>query len=169
MCILAYFITLHLWFPPSYIFLILSYLFIYLFIVFLWPHPWHVEGPRLGVKLELQLLACTTATAIQDQSHIFDLHHSSWQCWILNPLSKARDWTCILMDTSQICFHWATTGTPPSTFYICHLISSSQQPGEKAFNTCFTDEETEVQVLCVSAQKEFSERQSDRQEIDLLR
>ena len=28
---------------------------------------------------------------------------------------------------------------------------------------------TEVQVLCASAQKEFSERQSDRQEIGLLR
>ena len=28
---------------------------------------------------------------------------------------------------------------------------------------------TEAQVLCVSALKEFSERQSDRQEIDLLR
>ena len=27
---------------------------------------------------------------------------------------------------------------------------------------------TEVQVLCASAQKEFSERQSDRQETDLL-
>ena len=27
---------------------------------------------------------------------------------------------------------------------------------------------TEVQVLCVSMQKELSERQSDRQEIDLL-
>ena len=28
---------------------------------------------------------------------------------------------------------------------------------------------TEAQVLCVSAKKKFSERQSDRQEIDLLR
>ena len=27
---------------------------------------------------------------------------------------------------------------------------------------------TEAQVLCVSVQKEFSERQSDRQEVDLL-
>ena len=30
---------------------------------------------------------------------------------ILNPLSKARDQTCVLMDTSQICFQWAMTGT----------------------------------------------------------
>ena len=27
-------------------------------------------------------------------------HSSSWQCWILNPLSEVRDRTCILMDTS---------------------------------------------------------------------
>ena len=33
------------------------YLFIYLFIyVFLGPHTWHMEVPRLGIKLELQLL-----------------------------------------------------------------------------------------------------------------
>ena len=42
--------------------------------------------------------------ALQDLSHICDLHHISWQCWIPDPLSKARDQTCILMDTSQIHF-----------------------------------------------------------------
>jgi len=31
------------------------------------------------------------------------LHHSSQQYQILNPLSEARDRTCILMDASQIC------------------------------------------------------------------
>jgi len=30
----------------------------------------------------------------------------------VNPLSKARDGSCIFMDTSQIHFHWATTWTP---------------------------------------------------------
>ena len=34
------------------------------------------------------------------------------QRWILNPLSGARDQTCILMDTSQICSCCPTTGTP---------------------------------------------------------
>ena len=38
-----------------------------------------MEVPMLGVKLELQLLAYTKATATQDPSHIFDLHHSSRQ------------------------------------------------------------------------------------------
>ena len=51
----------------------------------------HVEIPRLGVESELQLLAYATATATRDLSLVCDLHHSSWQHWILNPLSKARD------------------------------------------------------------------------------
>ena len=31
---------------------------------------------------------------------------------ILNPLSKARDWTCILMETSRFHYNWAKIGTP---------------------------------------------------------
>ena len=61
-----------------------------------------MEVPRLGVELELQLLAYTTATATRDPSHICALHHSSQQHQILNPLSGARDQTSILMDTSQV-------------------------------------------------------------------
>ena len=56
-------------------------------------HPWHMEIPRLGLKSELQLPAYPTATATQDMSHICDLHHSSQQSQILNPLSEARDRT----------------------------------------------------------------------------
>ena len=36
-------------------------------------------------------------------SHICNLHHSSGQRWILNPLSEARDWTPILVDPSKVC------------------------------------------------------------------
>ena len=60
--------------------------------------------PRLEVKLELQLLAYTTATATWDPSLDCDLHHSSWQHWILDPLSEAGDQTRILMDTSRVVF-----------------------------------------------------------------
>jgi len=49
---------------------------------------WKMEVPSLGVKLELQLLAYITATATPDLSHTFDLHHSLWQHWILNPLTE---------------------------------------------------------------------------------
>ena len=34
--------------------------FFFFFFFFLWAHPWHVEVPRLVVKLELQLPACAT-------------------------------------------------------------------------------------------------------------
>ena len=37
-----------------------------------------------------------------DLSHVCDLHSSSWQHQILNPLSKAGDQTCILMDPSRV-------------------------------------------------------------------
>ena len=58
-----------------------------------------MEIPRLGVELELQLPAYVIPTAMPDSSHICDLHSSLWQRWILNPLSEARDQTCILMET----------------------------------------------------------------------
>ena len=58
---------------------------------FLGPHLWNMEVPRLEVESELQLPAYTTAIAILDLSCTCDLHHISQQCWILNPLSKARD------------------------------------------------------------------------------
>ena len=48
------------------------------------------------------------------------LHHSSRQCQILNPLNKARNQAWVLLDTSQICFHWATMGS--SHFHIHKLI-----------------------------------------------
>ena len=51
---------------------------------FLWPHVQHMEVPRLGVKLELQLLGFTIATATRDPSCVCNLHHSSGQCQILN-------------------------------------------------------------------------------------
>ena len=55
------------------------------------PYLRHMEVPRLGVALELQLPAYTTATAVPDPSHICDLHPSLQQRQILNPLSEARD------------------------------------------------------------------------------
>ena len=76
----------------------------------------HMEIPRLGVKLELSLPAYTMAKATQDPRCICDLHHSSGQRWIPDPLSEARDQTRNLMVTSRIRFHCATTGTP--TLYL---------------------------------------------------
>ena len=63
-----------------------------------------MEVPSLRVESEIQLLDYATATAMAtpDPSHILDLHYNLWQCQILNPLSKARDETHILMDTGWI-------------------------------------------------------------------
>ena len=50
-----------------------------------------MKVPRLGIESEWQLPAYATATAMQDLRLVCDLHLSSWQPWILNPLSEARD------------------------------------------------------------------------------
>ena len=55
-----------------------------------------------GVQSELQPQAYARATATWDPGCICDLHHSSWQLRILNPLSKARDQTRVLLDASRV-------------------------------------------------------------------
>ena len=52
-----------------------------------------MEVPRLGVESELQLAAYSNVGS----ELFYNLHHS-----FLNPLSKARDGTCILTDTSRV-------------------------------------------------------------------
>ena len=74
-------------------------------------HLQHMEVSRLGVQLELQLPAYATATATSDPSHICDLHHSSRQHQVLNPLSEARDRTRNFMVPSWICFRCTMMGT----------------------------------------------------------
>ena len=85
-----------------------------------------IEVPRLGDKLELQVPAYATAVSTQDLNCVCDLHHSSWQLWILDQLSKARDRIRILMYTSWVCYHWATMGTTSmtllKTLYIFKII-----------------------------------------------
>ena len=65
-------------------------------------HLCHMEVPRLVVKLELQLLAYTTA-----HGNVGSLTH-----W-----AKPGNWTHTLMDTYWICFCCATMGTPKINFY----------------------------------------------------
>ena len=61
------------------------------------------EAPTAyGSSQELQLPAYTTATATRDLSWDCNLHRSSQQRQILNPLSEARDRSLILVDTSQV-------------------------------------------------------------------
>ena len=97
----------------------------FFFFHFLGLHSQHVEVPRLRVESELQLPAFPTATATLDPSHVCNLHHSPQQPRILNPLSKTRDWTHILMVPSRVHFHWATKGTPKQLMLKRIFISSS--------------------------------------------
>ena len=95
----------------------------YFIFVFLGPHLRHMEVPRLGVSSELLLPAYTTTIATRDPSCVCDPYHSlwQWQRWIFNPLSKARDRTYNLIDTSWICYFWAMTGTLKIIFYCFKL------------------------------------------------
>ena len=108
------------------------------FFFFLGPHPQHMEVPRPGVKLERQLPA--TATAVQDPDQVCNLYHSSWQCRTHNPLSKARDWTRVLLDTSQLCYRWAMKGTPKTCPFKVNSECSwiPEAPSESTCNISLT-------------------------------
>ena len=102
------------------------------FFFFLQLYLWHMEVPWLVVESKLQLLAysTTTATAMQESSHIGNLCHSLQQCQILNPLSEAREWTYILMDTSQVLNPLSCNGS--SHIYFVSPL----------FNTCCVSQES---------------------------
>ena len=93
-------------------FLYFYYLFVCLFVAFFRAAP----AAYGGSKAKGQIRA-TAADLHHSHSNIrseplCDLHHSSWQCRILNPLSEAGDRTCMVMDPGQIGFCRATVGTP---------------------------------------------------------
>ena len=77
------------------VFLLFIYLFIYCLV-----RAYGTSQAR--GESELQLPAYVTATVMQDLSCVCNLHHNLQQCQILNPLSKARDPTRVLMVTSRI-------------------------------------------------------------------
>ena len=83
----------------------------------------YVSSPARG-QVEAVAAGLPTATAMWDLSCVFDLHHSSWQHQITNPLSKARDQTHILTDTSQIHFCCATMVIPSTHFLnkVLHFV-----------------------------------------------
>jgi len=106
-----------------------------------------MEVPRLGVELDLQLLAYATSIAMPYLICIFCLHHSSWQCWIPNPLSEARDRTYILMDTHQVCYPWATTGTPGCWFLTQVFWLTILYESDKSLTMCISTLVKNYQLL----------------------
>ena len=93
------------------------------FFVFLGPHMRPYGSSQASVKSELQLPAYTIATAMPDPSCVCNLHLSSQQNQMFNPLSKARDQTHVFMDTSLVHYHWAKTGTPKQIIFVLALLS----------------------------------------------
>ena len=61
------------------------------------------------------------------------------QCWSFNPLREARDWTWVLMDSSQVDYRWATMEIP--SFHFLRSIRHHQRScGSKhSDDTCLTD------------------------------
>ena len=98
----------------------------FFFFVFFRAKPAAYGGYQARVQSELQLPAYTTATATWYPSLICNLHHSSQQCGILNPLSEARNQTHNFMVPSWIRFCCATMGTPGNLFKL--VISCIEIP-----------------------------------------
>ena len=89
--------------PFFFLFFFLSFFFFF----FLGLHLQHVEVPQARGRIRATA-ANLTATETQDPSHICDLPHSSGQQrWILNPLSKVRDWTTSLWMLVGFVNRWA--------------------------------------------------------------
>ena len=109
-----------------------------------------MEVPKLGVKSELKLPAYATAAATPHPSCTCNLHLSSQQRWILNALSKPRDQTCVLKDTSWVHYCWPTVGTPnyyyleirknlefTKSWYIITFLGISSNPWNKTIDNIF--------------------------------
>ena len=86
-----------------------------------------MEVPRL------QLLAYTMGTAIPGLSCICNLCCSLQKYQILNPLSEARDWSCILRDTRQVLNLLSHNGNyfPPIFKLFFFILNTSELPGIK--------------------------------------
>ena len=78
-----------------------------------------MEFSRLGVKSELRLPAKAIAAVTRDPSRICDPCHNLRQCRILNPLSKARDRTCILMHVSWVLYLLSRNGNSLGDSLFC--------------------------------------------------
>ena len=80
---------------------------------------WHMEVPRLGVKLELQLAAYATATWIQAVSVTYTIaqsNASSFIHWVRPGIEPATSWILVRFVT-----HRATTGISQKN-YLCSYV-----------------------------------------------
>ena len=109
-------------------------------------------GSQVRGLIRAVATAYTTATVTWDPSRVCDC---SQQCRILNPLSKTRDRTYILIDTSQIRFYWATLGTPAKA-----ILKKKNRAGESGSLTSdYTTKLVIKTVYIVLAQKQTTVKQ----------
>ena len=130
-CIIHNFQAFYFWVPNIYVFKIKS-LFKWLtvgscfciFIILLFrAGPMACRSFQAGGRIVATATGLHHSHTTQDPRFVCDLHCSSQQCLIPNPLSEARDQICILMNTSQIHFHCVKTGTPRILlFHMFHFI-----------------------------------------------
>ena len=86
------------------------------------------------------LLAYTRTTAMRDPSHICDLHHTSQQHWILNPLSEARDRTPSWMLVEFV------SAAPQWEFPHCFLNRpAAMVPGDVSVPACLVYKDKAIQ------------------------
>ena len=119
--------------------------FIYSFFIFfffffsLGLYPWHMEVPGLRGRIRATAEVNTTATAMPDLSHIWDLRCSLWQHQIINPLSEARDRTCTLQETMS-----GSQPTEPQWEFLvtdlCSPLSTTWLSGRCFFIACFSSQ-----------------------------
>ena len=89
-----------------------------------------MEVSRLGVELPP---AYTTGTATPDLSRICSPPHNLRQPRLLNPLSEARDWTHIPMDTSQVLNPLNHNGNPLIAHFCSALNNLPLSRGNRLF------------------------------------
>ena len=92
------------------------YIYIYIFFFFsffLRPHPQHMEGPRLGGQLELQLLTYATATATSDRATLAIYTTANSNAGSLTHWGRPGikpETSCFLLDSVPLCrdgnFEW---------------------------------------------------------------
>ena len=95
------------------IFNIFSQLKLHFFFGLFWePHPMTYGNSQVRGWMGTVASGLRYSHSSTRSEYVCNLHHSSGQRWILISLSKAKDWTRILMDASWVCYYWAMTGTP---------------------------------------------------------
>ena len=81
-----------------------------------------MEVPRLGVKLQLQLPAYTTATATPNLSMSATNTIAHGNAGSFNPMNKAGDQTCIFIDTSHVLNLLSQNRFNSPSFFFFHFM-----------------------------------------------